>query len=97
MLELVSVLCSFFRVHVCLYVCMCMCIDYLSPGPRSANADDDDGHPTRYGFYLYEQVYGAIYPPTPSTREYFNLDGWISTIYPEAAVCGPVASIGFGV
>uniref|UniRef100_A0A8W7PQF4 Uncharacterized protein n=1 Tax=Anopheles coluzzii TaxID=1518534 RepID=A0A8W7PQF4_ANOCL len=42
-------------------------------------------------------VYGAIYPPTPSTREYFNLDGWISTIYPEAAVCGPVASIGFGV
>ncbi|XP_061502718.1 uncharacterized protein LOC133391581 [Anopheles gambiae] len=72
-------------------------VDYLSPGPRSANADEDDGHPTRYGFYLYEQVYGAIYPPTPSTREYFNLDGWISTIYPEAAVCGPVASIGFGV
>uniref|UniRef100_A0A182M5F6 Uncharacterized protein n=1 Tax=Anopheles culicifacies TaxID=139723 RepID=A0A182M5F6_9DIPT len=71
-------------------------VDYLSPVPRSAD-DDDDGQPTRYGFYLYEQVYGTIYPPTPSTREYFNLDGWISTIYPEAALCGPVASIGFGV
>ncbi|XP_050071169.1 uncharacterized protein LOC126559102 [Anopheles maculipalpis] len=75
-------------------------VDYLSPVPRSADDDDGgdvDGQPTRYGFYLYEQVYGTIYPPTPSTREYFNLDGWISTIYPVAALCGPVASIGFGV
>uniref|UniRef100_A0A4Y0BPK6 Secreted protein n=1 Tax=Anopheles funestus TaxID=62324 RepID=A0A4Y0BPK6_ANOFN len=73
-------------------------VDYLSPMPRSADDDGDvDGQPTRYGVYLYEQVYGTIYPPTPNTREYFNLDGWIGTIYPEAALCGPVASIGFGV
>uniref|UniRef100_A0A182QYK3 Uncharacterized protein n=1 Tax=Anopheles farauti TaxID=69004 RepID=A0A182QYK3_9DIPT len=84
-------------------------VDYLSPAPaRSVDDDEDDdddddgdggdadGQPTRYAFYVYEQVYGTIYPPTPSTRDSFDLDGWISTIYPEASLCGPVASIGFG-
>ncbi|XP_053670161.1 uncharacterized protein LOC128720512 [Anopheles nili] len=72
--------------------------DYLSLVPRSA--DDDagvlDGQPTRYGFYLYEQVYGTVYPSMPNTRQDFDLDGWIGTIYPAGALCGPVASIGFG-
>uniref|UniRef100_A0A182IKH9 Uncharacterized protein n=1 Tax=Anopheles atroparvus TaxID=41427 RepID=A0A182IKH9_ANOAO len=70
-------------------------MDYLSPAPRSADDGDADGQPTRYGFYIFEQVYGTIYPPMPNTREYFDLDGWIGAIYPEAALCGPVASIGF--
>ncbi|ETN66331.1 hypothetical protein AND_001886 [Anopheles darlingi] len=53
-------------------------MDYQPPVPRSstvddADADDDDddddvdGQSTRYGFYLYEQVYGTIYPPVPRT------------------------------
>ncbi|KFB44615.1 hypothetical protein ZHAS_00012498 [Anopheles sinensis] len=71
-------------------------MDYLSPAPRSIDDGDADGQPTRYGFYLYEQVYGTIYPPMPNSREDFDLDGWIATIYPEAALCGPVASLGFG-
>ncbi|XP_065078286.1 uncharacterized protein LOC135701422 [Ochlerotatus camptorhynchus] len=49
----------------------------------------------RYEFYLYEQVYGTSYPPMPNSREEFDLAGWINSIYPEGALCGPVASIGF--
>ncbi|XP_058062535.1 uncharacterized protein LOC131212619 [Anopheles bellator] len=64
-------------------------IDYHSPVP------DDDVQPTRYGFYLYEQVYGTIYPPTPTSREDFDLDDWIGSLYPEGSLCSPIASIGF--
>ncbi|XP_050088515.1 uncharacterized protein LOC126572864 [Anopheles aquasalis] len=85
-------------------------LDYLPPVPRSSStdvddaadddADDDDvdGQPARYGFYLYEQVYGTIYLPTPagSSDDRFDLDAWIGAIYREGALCGPVASIGFG-
>ncbi|XP_049547906.1 uncharacterized protein LOC125959141 [Anopheles darlingi] len=90
-------------------------MDYQPPVPRSstvddADADDDDdddddvdGQPTRYGFYLYEQVYGTIYPPVPRTGarssedpDPFDLDVWIASISADGALCGPVASIGFG-
>ncbi|XP_052869658.1 uncharacterized protein LOC128275258 [Anopheles cruzii] len=66
-------------------------MDYHSP--VLGNADDE---PTHYGFYLYEQIYGTIYPPTPASREDFDLDEWIGSLYPEGSLCTPVASIGFG-
>ncbi|XP_035777395.1 uncharacterized protein LOC118458732 [Anopheles albimanus] len=72
-------------------------MDYLPPADDDAD-DDADGQPARYGFYLYEQVYGSIYPPAAASsyEDRFDLDAWIDTISPEGALCGPVASIGFG-
>ncbi|XP_053691124.1 uncharacterized protein LOC128739653 [Sabethes cyaneus] len=62
-------------------------MDYLAPNPGT--------YEHRYGLYLYEQVYGTSYPPLPNAREEFDLTGWINSIFPEGALCGPVASIGF--
>ncbi|XP_055543504.1 39S ribosomal protein L38, mitochondrial-like [Wyeomyia smithii] len=62
-------------------------MDYLAPDPGT--------YEHRYGLYLYEQVYGTTYPPLPNVREEFDLTGWINSIFPEGALCGPVASIGF--
>ncbi|XP_001870679.2 uncharacterized protein LOC6042539 [Culex quinquefasciatus] len=62
-------------------------MDYLAPTVAR--------YEHRYGFYLYEQVYGTSYPPMRDSRAEFDLGAWIGSHHPEGALCGPVASTGF--